>query len=202
MRRSGVRSSENPMAWSLSAARASVWTNRPWRSNTSTPLGAILVSRPSPISSKRCRNASSRPASRSSMRPAAATASASAWRLNAPHSPETSNTATTSPSAGSRTTVAAQVQGLMPAQKCSAAWTCTGPPTARAVPMALVPQAGSCQLAPVCRRMRRAASTVAGSPSVCRITPRGSVRIMIVPDSDRISRACAMIGTLASRRSR
>ena len=52
------------------------------------------------------------------------------------------------PSQGSRTAAAEQVQHWMPSQKCSAAWTWTGWPIARAVPIALVPVASSLQLTP------------------------------------------------------
>src|SRR5437868_7345356 len=62
------------------------------------------------------------------MRAADDTASASQWRLKLLRIPEMSTTPSSSPLAGSRTAVAEQVHGLIPAQKCSAPWTRTGPP--------------------------------------------------------------------------
>src|SRR6266481_5591224 len=81
------------------------------------------------------------------MRAADDTARASQLRLKLLRIPEMSTTPSSSPLAGSRTAVAEQVHGLMPAQKCSAPWTRTGPPTDSAVPMALVPLINSFQFA-------------------------------------------------------
>ena len=65
---------------------------------------------------------------------------------------------------GSRIGTPAQLQGLMPAQKCSAACTNTGSPVHKAVPMPLVPTTRSFQTPPTSRWIRRPSSSVWRSP--------------------------------------
>ena len=113
--------------------------------------------------------------------------------------PDRSTTPTTWLSNGSRIGTPAQLHGLMPAQKCSAAWTNTGSPVHSAVPMPLVPTTCSFQTPPTSRWMRRPTSSVRRSPAVSTITPSSSVRISIAsaPSRRRPPRANKIPGRLA-----
>ncbi len=165
---------------------------RPSRSSRITPSSWPVLRRdPRKVSSRRVRSSLWRRAIAPSISRAARATRAVLCGRKMSIRPDRSTTPTTRLSKGSRIGTPAQLQGLMPAQKCSAACTNTGSPVHSAVPMPLVPTTCSFQTPPTSRWIRRPSSSVWRSPMVSTITPSWSVRISMAcaPSSSRPTRA-------------